>query len=133
MKFYVASKFENQKKVREIYEKLRKNGHEITVDWTKSDNEKAMKDPETAKKYSERDVNGVKDADVFVLLPTKEPGKGMYVELGTAIMLNLLAGKPKIFVAGEENTKSIFYFHPVVSRVNSIEDIIKELEKSESS
>jgi hypothetical protein len=131
MKFYVASKFENQKKVLEIYEKLKENGHEITVDWTKSDGEKAKRDPETARKYAERDIKGVKDADVFVLLTTDIPGKGRFIELGAAMILNILNGRPRIFVIGDYNTESIFFFHSVVNRVKSIEDVIKELEKSE--
>jgi len=131
MKVYVASKFENQEKVLEIYGKLRENGHEITVDWTKSDDKKAKRDHETARKYAERDIKGVKDADVFVLLTTDVPGKGRFIELGAAMTLNILNDKPKIFVIGDYNTESIFFFHSVINRVKSIEDVIKELERSE--
>lgn len=133
VKFYIASKFENQERVLEIYEKLRENGHEITVDWTKSDDKKAKADPETAKKYAERDIKGVKDADIFVLLTTDIPGKGRFIELGAAMILNMLNGKPEIFVIGDYNTESIFFFHSVINRVKSIEEVIRELEKSEVS
>jgi len=130
MKIYVASKFENKEKVLEIYEKLRKNGHEITVYWTRTQAKKPYgKNSETAKKYSERDINGVKNADVFILLTTEVPGKGRFIELGAAMILNLLSGKPKIFAIGGYNTESIFFFHPVVNRVDSIEDVIQEIKK----
>lgn len=130
MKIYVASRTENRKKVSEIHEKLKKKGCKITTDWTKHKNIKPYKkNPEKSKEYSEEDINGVRDADVLILLTTKESSKGMYIELGAAIILKLLTGKPEIFIVGDYNTESIFYFHPVVNRVNSIEDVIKKLEK----
>ncbi len=34
MKLYIASRFGLKEKVREIYEKLRTFGHEVSFDWT---------------------------------------------------------------------------------------------------
>ena len=130
MKIYVASKFNNQEKVKKVYEKLRERGHEITVDWTKHKKVNPYKNnPKMSEKYSKEDMNGVRDADVFVLLTTEKPGKGMFVELGTAVILNAMTGKPKIYVIGDHNTQPMFYFHPGVARVDRIEDVIKGIKK----
>ena len=48
----------------------------------------------------------------------------MYVELGAAIASNLLTGKPKIYAAGEHNSRSMFYFHLSVERFSSAEDVL---------
>ncbi|MBD3155971.1 MAG: hypothetical protein GF368_04950 [Candidatus Aenigmarchaeota archaeon] len=130
MRIYVASKFENQDKVQEIYKKLRKNGYKIIYDWTKHEPIKPYKEnPEKARDLSEKEVVAVKDADVFILLTTEKVDRGMHVEFGTAIISNLLTGKPRIFVLGEFNDRSTFYFHSTVNRVGTIEDVIEELRK----
>ena len=132
MKVYVASRFNNQEKVKEIYEKLIENGFEITVDWTKHKKVKPYeKNSKLAKKYSKEDIEGVRDSDVFILLTTQKPGKGMFVEMGAAVILNILIGKPKIYIIGDYNNQSLFYFHPNVKRLKTIEDAIEDIKKSE--
>ena len=37
MKIYVAGKYQDRDRVRSIYQLLRENGHEITIDWTNHD------------------------------------------------------------------------------------------------
>ncbi len=134
VKVYVASRFNNQQKVKEIYRELIENGFEITVDWTKHKKVKPYeKNPKMSEKYSKEDIEGVKDSDILILLTTENPGKGMFVEMGAAIIVNILTGKPKIYIIGDYNKQSLFYFHPNVKRLNTIEDVIEDLKKSEVS
>ena len=53
----------------------------------------------------------------------------MYVELGVAILSNMLQKKPDVYVIGEQNTRSMFYFHPAVNRRATIDDVIAEVER----
>lgn len=118
MKIYVASKFEDQDRVRETYETLRKAGHEITYDWTGID------DGVDKKKAAQNDYNGVMAADALVIYPHPN-GKGEYTELGIAL------GKgatPVILIGTEEDMKmNIFFYHSWVVRVDSLERAIKLL------
>ena len=54
-----------------------------------------------------------------------EAGTGMYVELGAAIASYLERGKPEIFVIGPHNSRSMFYFHPAVQRVDNLEGVLR--------
>ncbi len=78
MRVYVASKFENHARVREVQEQLRAAGHTITYDWTRC----AVMDILQAKK----DLRGVLDAEVVVLIIEEDvPYRGALVELGIAL------------------------------------------------
>jgi hypothetical protein len=64
---------------------------------------------------------------VFIFLATGEKGSGTFVELGAAIESNLSSGRPKIYIIGESNADSMFFFHPSVRRVKKVEDVLSEL------
>ncbi|MBI4162506.1 MAG: hypothetical protein HY513_02390 [Candidatus Aenigmarchaeota archaeon] len=140
MKFYIAARFDNKEKVWEIYEKLKEKGHEIHSDWTVHQPfYPYISDPELCAKYSEEDVNGAMNCDVFVLLAdehhngqheqkAKSHGRGMFIELGTAMSSFLLRGSPRIFVIGPDNDKAIFHFHNSVTRFDTIEEVLENLE-----
>ena len=128
MKIYVATRFGRKDEVKKIYKKLIDNGHEISADWTVHQNMRPYENNERiSEEYAIKDIEGVKNCEAFILL-SDEGGQGMFVELGTAILSNLLYGRPKIFVVGEHNSNCLFFFHPSVMRKNSIEDVLKELE-----
>ncbi|MBS3172357.1 hypothetical protein J4438_02145 [Candidatus Woesearchaeota archaeon] len=127
MKFYIAAKFELKEQVREIYGILHNLGHEITLDWTTHLPIKPYgQNQEIAKKYTAEDIDGIRKADVFILLSKDATGTGTFVELGSAILSNLNNGKPLVYVIGEDTT-SMFYFHPSVKRRKNLNEILKEL------
>jgi hypothetical protein len=127
MKVYVAAKFEERDEVLKLYEILKSKGHTVTCDWTKHKSISPYKDnPELAREYSIGDTNGSMDADFFIML-TPNDGKGMFVELGAAIASNIKSGKPKIYAVGENNTETIFYFHPSVTRVDTLDEVLKQI------
>ena len=127
MKFYIASRFDKKPEVLELHKYLREKGHEILADWTGHKFVKPYdKNEELAGEYAANDINGAKDCDVFVVL-SDDGGTGMYVELGAAIASNLLRGKPKIYVIGEHPSRSMFYYHPSVTRKNNLGEALDDV------
>lgn len=63
---------------------------------------------------------------MFILV-SDEAGTGMYTELGMAMQRNSEEGSPQIYVVGNYLSRSVFYFHPAVNRVNNIEEVLKGL------
>lgn len=128
MKFYVSAKWELKEKVREINEKIRERGHEITEDWTTRAFERNYAKFDRSAEFSEREVNLILDSDILVHL-SDGGGKGKYVDLGIALAGNKLQRKPlMIYVIGEETNQSQFYFHPFVKRRRTIEEVLDEIE-----
>lgn len=102
LKVYVASKFEEKERVREVMNLLRAVGHEITHDWTQVE--------QFTRLAAMKDLRGVTDADVLVGIFEKPlKYKGAYVELGAALAL----GKP-VYILGDAARKCIFLKHPNV-------------------
>lgn len=128
MKVYVAARFFDKEKVKEIYKRLKSDGHELSADWTWHVNSKPYSDnPKRCEEYSIEDLNGIINCDVFILLTNKETGAGTSTELGAAIALNVSSNKPKIYVVGEHIGNNMFYFHPSVNIRKTIEEVYKEL------
>ena len=128
MKFYIAARFTLKEEVRKIYDLLKEKGHEITVDWTlHKPIQPYDQNKELAEEYTSEDIQGVKDCDVFVLIGD-EAGTGVHTELGVAILSYLKHRKPLIYVIGENNTKSMFYFHPAVEIKKDIYEVLDDLD-----
>lgn len=128
MKVYVAARYFDKDKVRSVYEKFQELGYEVPTDWTQYEALKPYNNnPEKTQDCSVDFILSARDCDVFVLLCNEEVGAGMHVELGVAISSQLEGGKPRIYVVGECNTDSMFYFHPSVERRANIEDVLAEV------
>lgn len=121
MKFFVSGKVGNEDDARKAMEVLREAGHEITFDWTTVEHLRPYdKNLSASREAAINETQGVISADVLVVL-ARESGVGMYVELGIAIG----AGIPVRVVTNSKN-RTMFYHHPLVRRVTSVEEIIKE-------
>lgn len=127
MKFYIASKLENYEQVQYLRDKLKEQRWIHTYDWTQHGSVKSIS-TEILKEVAEKEFQGVKDADVVIVLTPQ--GRGTHVELGIALAL----GK-KVFI-WHENDKyfkctddtSSFYWLPNVNRLSgTIDDLIKVL------
>jgi len=70
----------------------------------------------------------VLESDVFILL-SDEAGTSMYVELGAAIAHRVEFGKPLIYVIGDYISRSMYFFHHTVIRLESIEHVIKDVQE----
>ncbi len=119
MEIYVAAKYQDRDRVRELYYELSYLGHEITVDWTNHNDVS----PEKLTEYAVEDVGGVKRAKLFIALMTiKYEYKGLWVELGIA----LGRGIP-VWVIGDDGDSCLFMNHPLVRKFNCISEVLKEL------
>ncbi|MBN1312648.1 MAG: hypothetical protein JXB30_14625 [Anaerolineae bacterium] len=103
------------------------------MDWTAfpgvpSSERNARPDEVTA--IAVRDLNGIVEAEVFILLADVPEGRAKYAELGAAIMSAVQTGKPRVYVLGDEPTHSVFFFHPTVKRVTSLDDVLNDIEES---
>ena len=114
---------ENKAIASELTKKLEAKGHTVTLDWTQLEGLKPYE--QNSKRSAEaaaQMIKAVQDADLFVIFPDKG-GTGMYAELGAALAM----GK-QVFVIGNLN-KPIFLFHPLITRVSSIQELEEKLVK----
>ena len=126
-KVYISARFNKKEEVIELGNLLTNRGYEVVSNWVSHKSIKPYeKNQDLAKQYSIEDITNSMSCDHFILL-TNNAGTGMYVELGAAIGHNTEFGKPLIYVVGDYINRSMFYFHPVVNRVENIEDLIARL------
>lgn len=128
MKVYVAGRFAKKVAIQAVHAWLRAGGHEITVDWTTQSGLKPyVQNQEKVTDFVNADIEGVVSSDVFILLSEKAAdARGMYVEFGIALASFMQNNLPRIYVVGDLDDPSAFYFYPGVIRVESVDDI-KEL------
>ena len=129
MKVYLAGRFDERAKIRQMQAQLREHGHKITFDWTNHDPIARYGDrPDLAKVYAEEDLQGVVEADAFIFLTSATVGTGSHTELGVAIREFQISGCPKVFVIGEHTSRSIMYFHTDVERRLNFDSVLEELD-----
>jgi hypothetical protein len=128
MKFYISSRFTHKEKVRHIQNRLVSLGHEITCDWTRHEDKRPFeKNKVVAARYAEEDIGGVRDCDVFIALCDDSAGStGMHTEIGAAISSMIDRKRPRIYVVGKD-FDAMFYFHPLIRRRETIDEVFKEL------
>lgn len=106
MKVYVATKYEEWPRAKDVAERLTAWGHQITFRWWEVQAPKQEK--------AVMDLAGVHEADALVVLFEYDlPYRGAFVEFGVA----LGAGKP-IFILGNaiDEDMCVFVAHPLVCR-----------------
>ena len=132
MKFYIASKLENHEQVKHLAGLLKAAGWEHTYDWTVHGSVKET-DEETLKAVGQKEYEGVRDADVLIVLTPQ--GRGTHVELGMAIALNkavYLCHEDDRYFRCDDNT-SAFYRLPNVTRfVGSVDELAESLRQTVS-
>jgi len=127
MRVYIATKFEKKELVHELASKLKSAGHSLSYDWTTHKPIKPYEENQsTAKLYSENEVQGILDSDIFICIPDKL-GHTLFMEIGAALMLKKTRGKPEVYVIGEFNKDSPWYFNPLIKRRDNIEQVIEEI------
>jgi len=127
MQFYVASSIKIKANVQVVFLALEGKGHEVTTNGTLTDDipegERRPK-RDYIRTIAKRDFEGIRECDAFVLLSEPSEGRSMYVELGLAIAIHETTGKPSVFVVGAHNNESVFYFHPAVQSVGSLDEVL---------
>ncbi|MCC7570240.1 hypothetical protein KO465_02750 [Candidatus Micrarchaeota archaeon] len=130
MRFYVSGRFYDREKIIEVFQYLKSRGYEIANDWTEHKNLRGEygENMELSVKYTNEDVEGVRNCDVFVLISDKQGGTGMHTEFGIALNSLLEKNKPKIYVIGEHTSRCMFYFHPKVKRMKNLDEVLNDLD-----
>jgi len=130
MKFYIASKLENYEQVQCLAKILKAAGWTHTYDWTTHGSIKSI-NFETLKTIGQREYNGVKDADIVIVLTPQ--GRGTHTEFGMAIALNkkiYLCHMDNTYFKCDDNTSSFYWLTQVIQLVGTTEDIAKEVLRS---
>ncbi len=121
MKFFVSGKVGNDNIAKSLMKALKDAGHEITFDWTNIEHLRPYdKNGARSREAAISECSGVKDADVLVII-AHEKGVGMYVELGMALGVGI-----PVRVVTKDESRTMFFHHPLVKKVNSIEEVIRE-------
>ena len=127
MKFYIASKLENFEQVRCLAKILKTAGWTHTYDWTTHGPIKSI-DNETLKMVGQKEYDGVKDADIVIVLTPQ--GRGTHTEFGMAIALNkkiYLCHTDDTYFKCDDNTSSFYWFPQVTKLTGNTEDMAKEI------
>lgn len=128
MRFYIASKLANYKQVKSLASLLKMSGWEHTYDWTDHGSIKET-DVETLKSIGQKEYDGVKNADVIIVLTPQ--GGGTHVELGMAIALHkvvYICHEDDKYFQCDHNT-SPFYWLPNVNQfIGSIGELAEKMQ-----
>lgn len=128
MKIYVSAKFSDKERVKKAYQLLKDQGHTITHEWVLNKQSFPFDlDPTFTAKCAKEDFTGVINCDVFILFSNEESSLGASGELGAAIALHELSGKPTIFVVGPHFNANFCFWHPAVQRINDLQDAIDQI------
>lgn len=121
MNFYIASKLENFEQVRSLAAKLKKAGWIHTYDWTVHGSVKET-NPLTLKHIGQKEFDGVRQADVVIVLTPQ--GRGTHTELGMAIALNktiYLCHTDDTYFHCNDQTSSFYWLPQVQQFIGTIE------------
>src|SRR5829696_6384571 len=102
--------------VRNIQDAVRAAGHELTLDWSAdvSFSRDHASQPERSARMAEEMVDAVVAADAVPVVASEHDGRGMFVELGTALARAGRGELDHIVLIGDIHHESVFYFHPLV-------------------
>ena len=121
-KVYIAAKFEDYHRVRQLRDILRERGHHVTYDWTVHVTQ--GEHPQDYRHNALMDLRGVATCDVLIIYP-HEQGKGEYVEMGGALIL----GKPVVALPYDRTKiRNVFQHHPLVFDVADETEAIEFVE-----
>lgn len=128
MKVYVAAKFDDKERVKEVYSLLKEAGHTITHEWVHNKASYPFsKQPTFTAQCAEEDIQGVLAADIFILLSNAEFSMGSSAELGAAIASFIKFKKPYIYVVGPHFDTNFCFYHPAVVQKDSIEEVLHDV------
>ena len=129
VKIYVAGPLADVATVRAVQADVVAAGHELTLDWTE---DAALpgnygSQPDASGTLAQAEVNAVMEADAVLVIASDHDGRGMFVELGAALARAEQRELVHVVVVGEIRHESVFYFHPAVQRVPSVQDWLEQL------
>ena len=127
MKFYIAGKFEEVDQIHKLFQRVQALGHEISYDWTTHVKSKPYTEHvDRIRTYAENELDAILDSDVFIYL-THERGTTLHMEYGAALTKKKLGGDIKIYAVGEHNARSPWYFSPLATRMDTVDQVFADL------
>lgn len=124
IKVYVAGKWEDRERVREVMRILKEDNFEITCDWTTHEYPPVGEEYKLAF-YAIQDIEGVLKAEALLIMAEKEYNyRGALVEMGVA-----LGKRIPIYVVGHGLDGCIFLEMPQVWRCDTLDKAILYLER----
>ena len=127
MKFYIASQLENFEQVRCLAEKLKAEGWTHTYDWTVHGSIKG-RNAETLKMIAQKEFDGVKEADIVIVLTPQ--GRGTHTEFGMAIAFNkkiYLCHVDDTYFLCDDHTSAFYWLPNVTQLIGNTNDIAHEI------
>lgn len=111
MRVYVAASLRDVGLARAVIAEVRSRGHEVTYDWTDTEDFGADWDDGRRARVAREEVVGASLADHLIFLTPG--GRGAHVELGAA-----LSSGARVLLVGEFKF-SLHYYHPAVTWLGS--------------
>lgn len=131
MKIYVAGPLADIEKVHAVQSAVVGAGHELTLDWTRGPDVTLVKDygslPEVSANLATNDLDAVLNADAVLVVMSEHDGRGMFVELGAALTRASRGDLKHVVILGPIRHESVFYYHPAVQRVPTVDDWLASL------
>ncbi len=129
MKFYIASKFKSRHRINVWNKRIESLGLANTCPWFLLDTDESADDDslggynrEEFAVMADRDLSGIREADIFILdTHDYSDTGGREVELGAAIILGKV-----IFLVGP--IRNLFHMHPGIMSFKSWDGIITYIE-----
>lgn len=128
---YVAGQLADITAVEDAKRAVVAAGHELTHDWSQDLEFTAdyASRPEDSAHIAQTDLTGVMVADaVVVIASSPQPGRGLFVELGAALARAEMGLLRHVVAVGTIVHESVFYFHPRVRRVGTMQEWLAEVE-----
>lgn len=119
MRLYLAAPWADRDLARRLADDLEADGHTITLPWW---DHPVSDDAGELQHQAEEDYDGVRSAEVFVLLNSQK-SEGKATELGMALVYHM----PIIIVGERKPGQNIFHFHHRVVWVESFGGLLDEL------
>ena len=121
---------EKKEEVRKIQQKLMQMGHTISHDWTQHKSIKPYHENRgLAKKYAEREMKAIQHSDIFIGIINKK-GITLLQEIGAALMLREIQGKPRVYLTGSLKENSIWFFTEHAIKKETAEEILQDINES---
>jgi hypothetical protein len=126
MKWYFATRRKYQNKLNGLIHVLSSNNQTVECDWTTLDDLMPYQENQgKCESYAQMIYRGIANADVFVMI-SDAGGTDMFIELGLALAQSEIHHKPRVYVVGAHNQRSLMHFHPLIKRMDSIWNVFKE-------
>lgn len=102
-------------------------GHGVTLNWPVLPMVKPIADnPVKSGEFASSAIDAIIAADIYVLF-AHEDGGGVFTELGAALAVSQSLGKLRLFAIAESVLLATFHYHPLITWVKSLDDVLAKL------